>query len=65
MKYPPFPAIKIGLLAVDLRARDEGSHLVEWAIEYVATELVPVVGVLKHRFLTSRFCSYSLPILVG
>lgn len=49
VKYQTFPAIKIGLLAVDRRARGAGSHLVEWAIEYVATELVPVVGV---RFVT-------------
>ncbi|MGG6265056.1 hypothetical protein ACQ4M3_40985 [Leptolyngbya sp. AN03gr2] len=49
MKYRTFPAIKIGLLAVDRRAKGAGRHLVEWAIEYITTEIVPVVGV---RFVT-------------
>jgi GNAT superfamily N-acetyltransferase len=49
VKYQTFPAIKIGLLAVDRRAKGAGRHLMEWAIEYVVSEIVPVVGV---RFVT-------------
>ncbi|MFM2430433.1 MAG: hypothetical protein RLZZ511_1646 [Cyanobacteriota bacterium] len=49
VKYQTFPAIKIGLLAVDRRAKGAGKYLVEWAIDYVAAELVPMVGV---RFVT-------------
>ncbi|WP_298437810.1 hypothetical protein [Geobacter sp.] len=47
--YSTFPAVKIGLLASDRRAKGAGTCLVEWAIEYVATEISPKVGV---RFLT-------------
>jgi GNAT superfamily N-acetyltransferase len=47
--YKTFPAIKIGLLASDKRARKSGTRLVEWALEYIATELSPLVGV---RFVT-------------
>jgi GNAT superfamily N-acetyltransferase len=49
VKYRTFPAVKIGLLAVDRRAKGAGRHLVEWAIQYVITEISPVVGV---RFVT-------------
>ncbi len=49
VKYRTFPAIKIGLLAVDRRTKGLGVRLVEWAIDYVITEVVPVVGV---RFIT-------------
>ena len=49
MQYQTFPAIKIGLLAVDRRAKGDGKYLVEWAIDYVAAEIVPMVGV---RFVT-------------
>jgi GNAT superfamily N-acetyltransferase len=49
VKYRTFPAIKIGLLAVDRRAKGAGRHLVEWAIEYIITEIEPIVGV---RFMT-------------
>ncbi|WP_292869006.1 hypothetical protein [Nostoc sp. LPT] len=49
MKYRTFPAIKIGLLAVDRRTKGLGMRLTEWAIDYVITEVVPVVGV---RFIT-------------
>lgn len=49
VKYRTFPAIKIGLLAVDRRTKRLGVRLVEWAIDYVITEVVPVVGV---RFIT-------------
>jgi GNAT superfamily N-acetyltransferase len=49
VKYRTFPAVKIGLLAVDRRAKGLGRRLVEWAIQYVVAEIVPVVGV---RFVT-------------
>lgn len=49
VQYQTFPAVKIGLLAADRRARGAGRRLVEWAIEYVAGEIAPTIGV---RFLT-------------
>ncbi|MGI4874075.1 MAG: hypothetical protein ACRYFX_23190 [Janthinobacterium lividum] len=49
VKYRTMPAVKIGLLAADGRARGAGRRLVEWALEYVATELTDRVGV---RFMT-------------
>ena len=49
VQYQSFPAIKIGLLAVDQRAKGAGRRLVEWAVEYVAAEISPTVGV---RFMT-------------
>ncbi|MEG3931458.1 MULTISPECIES: hypothetical protein [unclassified Microcoleus] len=49
VQYQSFPAIKIGLLAVDRRAKGAGRRLVEWAVEYVAAEISPTVGV---RFMT-------------
>lgn len=49
VQYQSFPAIKIGLLAVDRRAKGAGRRLVEWAVEYVAAEVSPTVGV---RFMT-------------
>jgi GNAT superfamily N-acetyltransferase len=49
VQYQTFPAIKIGLLAADRRAKGAGRRLVEWAIEYVAGEIAPTIGV---RFLT-------------
>lgn len=49
VRYRSFPAIKIGLLAADQRAKGAGSALVEWALEYVAVELASAVGI---RFLT-------------
>ncbi|MCC3410064.1 MAG: hypothetical protein JGK17_31935 [Microcoleus sp. PH2017_10_PVI_O_A] len=49
VQYRSFPAIKIGLLAVDRRAKGAGRRLVEWAVEYVAAEISPTVGV---RFMT-------------
>jgi GNAT superfamily N-acetyltransferase len=48
-RYRTFPAIKIGLLAADERAKGAGSSLVEWALEYVAIELASAVGI---RFMT-------------
>lgn len=49
VQYQSFPAIKIGLLAVDKRAKGAGRRLVEWAVEYVAAEVSSTVGV---RFMT-------------
>ena len=49
VQYRTMPAVKIGLLAADGRARGAGRRLVEWALEYAAVELVPRVGV---RFMT-------------
>jgi GNAT superfamily N-acetyltransferase len=49
VKYRTFPAIKIGLLAVDRRAKGLGMRLMEWAIDYVIAEVVPAIGV---RFIT-------------
>jgi GNAT superfamily N-acetyltransferase len=49
VQYQTFPAIKIGLLAADKRAKGAGRRLVEWSIEYVASEIAPSIGV---RFLT-------------
>ena len=44
VQYQTFPAIKIGLLAADRRAKGVGRRLVEWAIEYVASEVAPTIG---------------------
>jgi GNAT superfamily N-acetyltransferase len=49
VQYQTFPAIKIGLLATDRRAKGAGRRLVEWSIEYVASEIASAIGV---RFLT-------------
>lgn len=49
VQYQTFPAVKIGLLAADSRARGAGRCLIEWALEYAATELVNALGV---RFMT-------------
>jgi len=49
VKYRTMPAVKIGLLAADYRAKGAGRRLVEWALEYVASELVDRIGV---RFVT-------------
>lgn len=49
VQYRTFPAIKIGLLAADYRAKGAGRRLIEWALEYVAVELVNAIGV---RFMT-------------
>lgn len=43
--YKTFPAVKIGFLAADKRARGTGKFLVEWAMDYIATALSPAVGV--------------------
>ena len=49
VKYRTFPAVKIGLLAVDERSKGLGTALVQWAFRYVASELCPRLGV---RFVT-------------
>lgn len=49
VRYRSFPAVKIGLLAVDGRARGLGTALVKWAFRYTATELCPRIAV---RFMT-------------
>lgn len=49
MKYRTFPAVKIGLLAVDERAKGMGSALVRWAFGYIVGEICPRLGV---RFVT-------------
>ncbi len=49
VKYRNFPAVKIGLLAVDRRTNGLGIRLMEWAIDYVITNVVPIIGV---RFIT-------------
>lgn len=45
VKYRTFPAVKIGLLAVDRRTKGLGVRFMEWAINYVITEVVPIIGV--------------------
>lgn len=49
VKYRSFPAVKIGLLAVDLRTKGLGIRLMEWAIDYTISEVTPIIGV---RFIT-------------
>jgi len=49
VKYRTFPAVKVGLLAVDRRTKGLGLRFMEWAIDYVITEVVPIIGV---RFIT-------------
>jgi GNAT superfamily N-acetyltransferase len=49
VKYRTFPAVKVGLLAVDRRTKGLGLRLMEWAIDYVIAEVMPIIGV---RFIT-------------
>jgi GNAT superfamily N-acetyltransferase len=49
IRYRTFPAVKIGLLAADERARGAGTRLVKWALGYSAFELGRQLGV---RFVT-------------
>jgi hypothetical protein len=44
VKYRTFPAVKIGLLAVDRCTKGLGIRLMEWAIDYVITGVVPMIG---------------------
>lgn len=47
--YKTFPAVKIGWLAADKRAKGAGRRLLEWALEYVTTDLINRLGI---RFVT-------------
>jgi GNAT superfamily N-acetyltransferase len=49
VRYHTFPAVKIGWLAADQRAKGAGTRLLDWAMEYVVVELVGRLGI---RFLT-------------
>ena len=49
VRYATLPAVKIGFLAADERAKGAGRRLVAWALEYTAAELAPRLGV---RFVT-------------
>jgi hypothetical protein len=49
VKYRTFPAVKVGLLAADRRARGAGRCLVDWAMEYVSRSISPLLGA---RFMT-------------
>jgi GNAT superfamily N-acetyltransferase len=49
VQYHTFPAVKIGLLAVDKRAKGLGTALVKWAFAYMASELSQRLGI---RFAT-------------
>lgn len=49
VRYRTFPAVKIGLLAADQRAKGAGTALMRWAFLYTITELCPRLGI---RFLT-------------
>ncbi|MBO0937913.1 GNAT family N-acetyltransferase [Fibrella sp. HMF5335] len=49
IRYTTYPAVKIGLLCADERAKGAGRRLVDWALFYVATEVVQKIGV---RFIT-------------
>lgn len=49
VNYKTFPAVKIGLLAADKRAKKAGTRLVEWAMEYAAIDLARRLGI---RFMT-------------
>lgn len=49
VKYRTFPAIKIGLLAADARAKGAGTALLKWAFGYAVTEVSPRLGL---RYIT-------------
>ena len=49
VQYKTFPAVKIGWLAADNRAKGSGGRLMDWAMAYVAVDLASRVGI---RFLT-------------
>lgn len=49
VRYTTFPAVKIGWLAADPRAKGSGRRLMDWAMRYVISELVPRLGI---RFIT-------------
>jgi predicted GNAT superfamily acetyltransferase len=49
VKYRTFPAVKVGLLAADRRARGAERCLMDWALSYVARSISVSLGV---RFVT-------------
>jgi hypothetical protein len=49
VKYCTFPAVKVGLLAADQRARGAGRCLMDWAMDYVSRSVSPLLGA---RFMT-------------
>lgn len=49
VRYTTFPAVKIGWLAADPRAKGSGRRLMDWAMRYAVLELVPKLGI---RFMT-------------
>lgn len=49
VRYTTFPAVKIGWLAADPRAKGSGRRLMDWAMRYAVVELVPKLGI---RFMT-------------
>lgn len=49
VRYTTFPAVKIGWLAADPRAKGSGRRLMDWAMQYAVLELVPKLGI---RFIT-------------
>jgi GNAT superfamily N-acetyltransferase len=49
VRYRTFPAVKVGLLAADRRAKGLGTALMRWAFRYAASELCPRLGA---RFVT-------------
>lgn len=49
VRYRTFPAVKIGLLAADRRARGAGTALVRWAFRHVVETVCPRLGA---RFIT-------------
>jgi len=47
VQYRTFPAVKIGLLAVDNRAKGLGTVLMHWVFRYVAGELSPLLAACR------------------
>jgi hypothetical protein len=47
--YGSYPAVKIGRLASDDDAKKSGKRLLKWALNYIARELAPKLGI---RFVT-------------
>jgi hypothetical protein len=49
VEYTTFPAVKIGWLAADKRAKGAGSALIDWVMTYVCLNVATNIGV---RFIT-------------
>lgn len=45
VRYQTFPAVKIGLLAADHRAKGAGKALMRWAFRHTVGELCPRLGI--------------------